>query len=182
MQPTAEDYAFVTSYTPVPLANAVAMLRSRLRRQVFSALISIVVSVVLWIVIKDKSTFFRVLMIGSAAFSVLLTIVLALRLWRARRMLAKLETGPALRIDPLGLVLATPGGFERLRWSEVHRIGAKPRGKLPGPELVVHRGDKKQWRIPFMYLDVMPGSIDSAIRAHTSGRMVLDLAKLDRII
>jgi hypothetical protein len=94
---------------------------------------------------------------------------------------AAVQQRPALRIDPLGLVLDEPAGPVRVPWDMVRGIDAKARSLLPGPQLRVHRAGAPDWLVPMSYLDCMPGTIDSAIRSHTTDRRCLDLSALDRI-
>jgi MFS family permease len=94
---------------------------------------------------------------------------------------ASLQQRPALRIDPLGLVLDEVAGPVRVPWASVRGIGAQAQSLLPGPQLRVRRDGAPDWLVPFSFLDVMPGTIDSAIRAHTHDQHVLDLAQLDQI-
>ena len=92
-----------------------------------------------------------------------------------------LQQRPALRIDPLGLVLDDVSGPVRVPWASVRSIGAKSQGLLPGPQLCIRRDGAPDWLVPISFLDVMPGTIDSAIRAHTNDRRTLDLSRLDRV-
>ena len=92
-----------------------------------------------------------------------------------------LVEGPALRLDPLGLVIDDPAGPTRIPWADLREIGAKAHTPLPGPELWLKRQGGPDWLVPFGFLDVMPGTIDSAIRAHTTNVRTLDLARLNRV-
>ena len=94
---------------------------------------------------------------------------------------ARLVERPALRIDPLGLVIDEAAGPVRVHWQEICEIGAKAHTPLPGPELRLRRQGGPDWLVPFGFLDVMPGTIDSAIRAQTANQRALDLARLSRV-
>jgi len=105
------------------------------------------------------------------------------RLTNAALLLARLPVGNALRVDPLGMVVDDPlGGPQRVTWADVYLITARARQSLPGPELVIGRAGHTDWSVPFMFLDVLPGTIDSAIRAHTMDAWELDLNPLDKIV
>ena len=182
MQPTAEDYAFVARYTPMPMAGKVASLRRRSKAQAIGVLISAAIALAIWYFTKDQIGGWRWLLIFSVAFSILLLITTLLRLWRCNRLLGKIPKDAALRIDPLGLVLSDQKGVKRVNWDQVSKIRAKARPIMPGPDLVVEQQDGSSWKVPFLYLDVMPGSIDSAIRAHNQGRRTLDLTSMSKII
>ncbi len=182
MQPNPLDYAFVTSFSPVPMAAAVAQLRASVRSTLFSTVFSLGLTAFIWWRSRPVEGTFKWVLIAFIVLAVLRPIILWVRIWRAQRILAKVGQGPALRVDPLGLVLATDQGYERVHWTQVEEVGAKPHHKLPGHDLIVRKvGVKEPWRIPFAFLDVMPGSIDSALRAHTLGAVTLNLKKLDRV-
>lgn len=194
VQPTVEDYAFWARCTPVLLAQRVALLRSMVKRRVLSLVVSGAIAGFLWWRLDEVSTTWAVVLLGSVGFSAAMLLATTLRLWRGNRMLNGIEDRPALRIDPLGVIVFEPTGPIRIRWEQVDQVGARAHLDLPGPELVVRRRLPSQprptraerraaeYRVPFLYLDVLPGTIDSAVRAHTGGRMSLDLSRLDRII
>jgi hypothetical protein len=94
-----------------------------------------------------------------------------------------MPTGPAFRIDAAGVALADPDtpGPDRATWNEIG-IGTRSHALTPGAELVVRRSGYKPWSVPFLYLDVLPGTIDSAIRSATLGARTLNLRRLDRIV
>jgi len=94
---------------------------------------------------------------------------------------ATLVGRPALRVDPLGLVIDDAAGPTRVHWPDVVQLGAKAHTPLPGPELWIKRVGGPDWFLPLGFLDAMPGTIDSAVRAHTANRRTLDLARLNRV-
>ncbi|MDR1354959.1 MAG: hypothetical protein LBJ43_01610 [Propionibacteriaceae bacterium] len=98
-------------------------------------------------------------------------------------LLTDMPVGPALRIDAAGVALADPRtpGPDRASWNEIN-ISARAHTQTPGAELVVRWSDGRSWSVPFLYLNVLPGTIDSAIRSATLGARVLSLHKLDRIV
>jgi len=111
-------------------------------------------------------------------------ILLALAVLRVSQMMtftSRLVDRPALRVDPLGLVIDEASGPVRVRWGEVREVGAKAHTPLPGPELWLRRTNGTEWRVPFGFLDCLPGTIDSAIRAHTGDQRTLDVSRLSRI-
>ena len=96
-------------------------------------------------------------------------------------ILERMPAGNALRVDPLGVVLDdVKTGPQRVIWPAIDLIGSAARGALPGPELVIGRSGSSEWTVPFMFLDVLPGTIDSAVRAHTQDARDLDLTQLDK--
>ena len=105
----------------------------------------------------------------------------AVRTATASILLSRMPEGPALRVDPLGMVVDDDKtGPQRLIWPAIDVIAGRPRSALPGPELEIGRSGQSVWSVPFMYLDVMPGTIDSAVRAHTQDRRELDLSPMDQ--
>lgn len=105
------------------------------------------------------------------------------KLTNAALLLARMPVGNALRVDPLGLVVDdAKEGPQRVTWEDANPITARARQSLPGPELVIGRSGRSDWSVPFMFLDVRPGTIDSAIRAHTMDVLDLDLTPLDKIV
>ena len=94
----------------------------------------------------------------------------------------RVPQGNALRVDPLGMVVDdVKYGPQRLTWPVIDIICGRPHQPLPGPELVIGRSGQGLWTVPFLYLDVMPGTIDSAVRAHTQDNRDLDMTPLDKV-
>jgi hypothetical protein len=183
MRINPEDYAFTAQFTPVAMARAASGLRKQILVRVISMGISWGIAFILWWYYGRPTSgyLFWALIIG-ASIPLIWLIVTGVRLALLKNRLAAIGTGPAVRIDPLGLVIAAENGPKRIPWAQVTHIGAKAHLGVVGPELVVQAQGAQDWRTPFSYLDVLPGTIDSAIRAHTGGRRSLDLSKLDRVI
>lgn len=180
MNPDA--FAFQANFTPVQLASQAARYSSGLKRNVGTLVVAGVIFGVLYLVQDPMNELARSLLLWFMGFGAVLAAVSGVQLAWARRLLGKLGQGMAIRIDPAGIHLATDAGPVAVPWAQISAVAAKNHQKLPGPELVVKGLDKgQQWKVPFSYLDVMPGSIDSAVRAHTQGRMQLDLSALDRV-
>jgi len=105
----------------------------------------------------------------------------AFKLVTANILRCRVPVGNALRVDPLGLVIDDLRGPRRVTWTEQPAIAGRQRSNVPGPELVVGGQRQPPWQVPFMYLDVLPGTIDSAVRAATQNARTLNLAPLDRM-
>ena len=120
-----------------------------------------------------------VLMAGLMVTGILL-IVGVTKLAEARILVARVPVGNALRVDALGIVYDDLPSPRRVDWTAAPVIAGRQRGALPGPELVIGRPGQPTWSVPFMYLDVMPGTIDSAVRASTMNARTLDLGPLDK--
>ena len=182
MRPNPENYAFVTNFSPIPMAKAVAGLRAKMKSALISSVISLAITGFIYWRNRPVTGVFGWILLAFLVLAIVRPLITAIRLWRANRILNRIQQGPALRVDPLGLVLSTGAQFERFTWDQISNVGAKQRHKLPGHELVIgFTAGRKNWRVPFALLDVMPGSIDSAFRAHTLGNVTLDLSKLDRV-
>ncbi len=180
MNPDA--FAFQANFTPVQLASQAARYSSGLKRNLWTLVVAGLIFAVLYFVQKPMNELARSLLTWFIGFSAVLAVVSGVQLAWARRLLGRLGQGMAIRIDPAGIALATDDGLVGVPWSQISAVGAKNHQKPPGPELVVRGLEKgQQWKVPFSYLDVMPGSIDSAVRAHTQGRLQLDLSALDRV-
>jgi len=99
----------------------------------------------------------------------------------ARILVSRVPVGNAIRVDALGIVYDDLRGPQRVEWAAAPVIAGRQRGVLPGPELVIGLPGQPAWSVPFMYLDVMPGTIDSAVRAATMNARTLNLAPLDKV-
>ena len=98
----------------------------------------------------------------------------------ANLLLQRVPAGNALRVDALGLVTDTPTGPRRVAWNTDPVITARQHQDLPGHELVIRSPRRPAWTVPFLYLDVLPGTIDSAIRAATLDVRTLNVKPLDK--
>jgi len=98
----------------------------------------------------------------------------------ANLLLQRVPAGNALRVDALGVVADELTGPHRIAWHDHPIITGRQHQDLPGSELVVQRPGRDPWTMPFLYFDVLPGTIDSAIRAATQDARTLDLTPLDR--
>ncbi|MDR0837685.1 MAG: hypothetical protein LBM94_05720 [Propionibacteriaceae bacterium] len=96
--------------------------------------------------------------------------------------ISDMAVGQALRVDPAGLVVAASQGPVRIVWDDVAALSAQAHTSLPGHELVVRSDTGFSWKVPFIFLDSLPGSIDSAVRAATDNSWGLDVTRLNRVI
>jgi len=119
-----------------------------------------------------------VLMAGLMVTLIMLVVSIT-KVAEARILVARVPVGNALRVDALGVVYDDAAGPQRVEWTDRPVVAGRQRGALPGPELVI---GQPRWSVPFMYLDVMPGTVDSAVRAATMNARTLDLAPLDKVI
>jgi hypothetical protein len=175
----ARRLATVACWASLILTSPAIYLAASARGEMESAM-SVAEAAPLIAYVWPRHTFVWVLLTG-----LIITIVnLGLgtfQLASAGLLVAGMATGPALRVDPIGVVLDDSGRAQRIAWPQVGVIGAKAHADLAGNELVVSRPGLADWRVPFRFLDVMPGTIDSAIRAHTMDERTLDLTRLDKV-
>ena len=118
------------------------------------------------------------LLMAGLMVTLIMLVVSITKVAEARILVARVPVGNALRVDALGVVYDDVAGPQRVEWTEKPIVAGRQRGALPGPELVI---GQPRWSVPFMYLDVMPGTIDSAVRAATMNARTLDLRPLDRM-
>lgn len=181
--------AFIVGYTPVRAAGRVARGESLMRRALWSVLIYVAITVGLWFWLRDQLTLTQVLLGGIPSA----VIVLGFVVWRwvelrsARRSLASVPAGEALRIDHRGLaVRAGSNGGEGadqpkfFDWTGLSALRAAGSRVGTGPNLLVEHA-QGAWSVPLSYLDTLPGTIDSAVRAYSGGLRGLDLSGLDTI-
>lgn len=178
--------AFLVGYSPVRAAGRVAKAESLVRRGLWSVGIYAVLTVVLWFVFRTQLSIGQFLLGGIPAA----VIVLGFLVWRylelrsARRSLGRVPAGEAMRIDHQGVHVdeGTQGqGAEKLfDWAGLSDLRVAGSKLGAGPDLTVEHRDG-EWKVPVSYLDTLPGTIDSAIRAYSGGRRGLDLSGLDSI-
>lgn len=182
--------AFIVGYSPVRAAGRVARAESLMRRAVLSVAIYLGISAIVWWTTRNQISFTQFLW-GGVIGAVL---VLGFIIWRwvelrsARRSLGRVPAGEAVRIDHRGLHLdgdAEPGSHDgrvptTFDWSGLKDIRAAGTKVGAGPNMVIEH-QEGAWEVPLSYLDTLPGTIDSAIRAYSGGRRGLDLSGLDSI-
>ncbi|MGD7733064.1 hypothetical protein ACQCX5_08885 [Propionibacteriaceae bacterium G57] len=181
--------AFVVGYSPVPAAGRVARAESLMRRAGLSVVIYIVITAGLYWWLRDQLSLWQVLLGGIPSAA----LVLAFVIWRwvelraARKSLGRVPAGEAVRIDHRGVRVgdgtSDPIWFE---WPAMSDIAVAGRKIGAGPDLIVNGtfpngGGHQTWKVPISYLDTLPGTIDSAVRAYSGGRQGLDMSGMDSI-
>lgn len=174
--------AFVVGYSPVRAAGRVAKAQSLRKRAWLSVALYVAISVALWFWLRDQLSTWQILVgfIPTAA------IVLGFLVWRflelraARRSLGSVPAGEALRIDHRGIHVDAAGAAQQFDWAHLHEISVGGRRLGAGPDLSL-TGAQQTWKVPVSFLDTLPGTIDSAIRAYSGGRRSLDLSGMDSI-
>lgn len=152
----------------------------RLRRSLFWGIVSLVISVGIWVAIWwfnrdalwDSFWWWAGINIG---ISVLLLGWTVLRLVLARRAIAALHEGLALGIGRGGLYAADTF----LLWPALAGVEARP-GRLGGSaRLLLRPAVGQPIELPLDYLSQSPAAIDGAVRAMSGGRVWIDLSRLD---
>lgn len=170
--------AFVVGYNPVPTAGRVARARSQVKWNAWS-LVFLVALVLGYHYLLPGGGWRQTLISFGVGFAIWLGFfiwrVVALR--RARQALERIGTGEAFRIDHSGIHAAE----QTMAWPQITDVKAVARATGDGPDFVVeHTGGR--YAVPLSFLDAMPGSIDSALRAYSGGRRGMDLAGLDSLL
>lgn len=175
-QPTEE---LVVSYDPEAARSRVERWRRMVRSRLISLGISVVVLTVVLFWQRDRlmanpvatfGVYAVVLLIGIAW---LVGVLLAYR--AARRTADGVGTGVALRVDRRGLEIAG----QQVGWQHLAALRAA-KGSWPGgPVLQAVRGDGAEVSVALEQLAIRPATLDSAVRAYSSGRLGIDLSELD---
>ncbi len=178
MSPMQTSEAFVVGYSPVATAGRVARARSRLKGNFISLGLLVAVGVVLWFTSNqpDRVRYIATTMSIGAVIWVGYLVWRLLSLRAARKDLARVPSGEALRFDHQGIRTADPA--LTIAWPQVVEVRAAGRTTGAGPDLQIEYAGGS-YAVPLSFLDAMPGSIDSAMRAYSGGRRGLNLSALD---
>lgn len=164
-------------YDPGELAEKVQRRRGLMRSRLISLGITVAVLLALYLWQRDQlqgagflAVYGLVLGISVAWFAVFLVGYL-----RARRDLAGIGAGTAVRIGPPGVQVA--GLFAA--WPEVAALAIVKAGlgRSPALQLTVIGGPTAQ--VPLDQISIFPATLDSTVRAFSGGRHGVDLAALD---
>lgn len=183
-QGPARRGAFVVNFNPTPTANVVAVRTRRLVLRVVSLVITTLLNVAFWWFTKDQPPWWRWWVIGlSMGVSVLYLVIAIIQLWRARHALKHIGHGEAFEIRRDGVVWDPDGPDPKfLPDDQITFIGTGGRAPVPGTNLIIRTRDDARHKVPLMYLDTLPGTLDGALRAYTSGAMHLDVTSLDAML
>ncbi|GAB3707850.1 hypothetical protein [Mariniluteicoccus flavus] len=166
-----------------PIAFDPEVVQGRLsaqRRRMFGALTGLVVPVVgggiLYLVLRSRGQERGLLdvLVGFLVFSAAISLVLFVvhLVWWLRMRRQVVEPGLALQLSPLGIEVEGA----RIAWPEVTAIRTGWSRVGDGHTLIIERAGQPAVEMPLDSLTILPGSLDSAIRAHSGGRHVLDLS------
>ena len=173
-----------SAYQELVLAYDPSVARQRLRRRrrrFVSRIVSLAITIGLMIAIyawrPEQFAGASLWLVYGFVFAISLGFaVIALLGWlQARRIVAGLGQGIALRIGRPGVELA--GTY--VPWGELGSLAVR-KGKFGhGPQFTVTRVDGSRLAVPLDQLEVFPATLDSTARAYSRGRFGVDLAALD---
>lgn len=164
-------------YDPNGPLNRVARRRKRFVSRVISLVITLAIMIGIYAWQRDQFTSTALWIIYAIVLGISLGFaVFAFLAWRqAKRILAAMGQGLALRIGRPGVEIA--GAY--VPWSEVGSLSVT-RGRIGhGPQLTVTRSDGYSLSVPLDQLDVFPATLDSTARAYSRGHHGVDLTALE---
>ncbi|MDR1386172.1 MAG: hypothetical protein LBJ44_01005 [Propionibacteriaceae bacterium] len=161
-------------FNPMPAAERVAYYSGLVRSRLIWLVVAVGLCAAIWVWQRlDLARGMQLLLIGLAYSAIWLAASLV-GLANSRRLLKSIGQGTAVRVGPWGIDLA--GAV--LAWPDVALVSTT-RGRFgSGPRLDVRTVQGQVRRLPFMYLDTMPGTIDAAVRAYSRGTKWLDTSRL----
>ncbi len=167
----------VIGYNPMPATQRVAHYRALIRSRLiwFGLAIVICIGVYVWQRASLDAVSTVALFVMGLGFSAVWVVIAVVGYLAAKRSLDSIGDGVAVTVDRQGIDIAGA----RTEWANVTKVGTS-RGRLGvGPDLVVTNATGATRTVPLSYLDTMPGTLDSAIRAYSAGRQWLDTSGLD---
>jgi hypothetical protein len=167
----------VVPYDPGPLGEKVARRRRLVRTRLVSLGITVAVLLLIYFWRRDdmQDAVFVVLFAIVLGISLTLLCVSAARYVAAKRRMARVGSGTAIRIGPPGIQVA---GLSAT-WPEVVAIGTVKPGLGGGPRLRLITGDGRRGDVPLDQVTIFPATLDSTVRAFSAGRHGVDLSALD---
>lgn len=174
---------FAVALTPLPTAARVTKHRSAIRWRVISAVISLAILIAIVVFLNPGWSqgwlfFFFGLWVLSTGIWMAISMV---GLHRAKRDLASISHGDAIRITRQGLEFLHPETVHAT-WSSISALKITGASLGAGPKLVMEVDGQPAAQVPMSFLDAMPSAIDSAVTAHSLGRVRLDVSDMDRML
>lgn len=93
----------------------------------------------------------------------------------ARSEASAVTDGMALGLGRDGIWIS--GSY--LAWTQVGGLSVRPARRGRGASLMLTDDQGKPWRLPIEHLAIGPGTLDSAVRALSGGRVWIDFSALD---
>jgi len=163
-------------FNPMSAANRVAYFSSQIRSRLLWLVISAVICVWIWIWQQRVLTTVQGgVLLGLGILYSLIWLGISVINWsRAKSALSAISPGVAVAIDRYGIWMRDKG----MQWPEISQVSILP-GRFGGsPHFTVTTGDGQVASMSVADLDVMPGTIDSAIRSYSAGTQWIDTSKL----
>jgi len=163
-------------FNPMSAANRVAYYSRQIRSRVLWLIVAVVICVWIWLWQRGTLTLLQgVLLLGLGVVYSLVWLVLAIVNWRrAKSALESISPGVAAAINRAGIWLAG----KAIAWPDISAISILPARFGGSPNLTVTTNDGQVSKASLANLDVMPGTIDSAIRSYSAGTWWIDTSKL----
>jgi hypothetical protein len=167
----------VVGYNPLPAAERVAHYQGLVRSRLIWLGIGVVLLLAMWFWLRDQLDTVQTIwmfVIGLAFSGIWLVLAIVLYL-SARRQMDKINAiqGYAIRVDPQGIEVAG----KTVAWPDVAGI-ATVRTLGGQPRLTLRDTAGSATSVPITFLDTLPGTLDSAIRAYSRGTQWIDTSKL----
>lgn len=174
---------FTVELTPLPTASRVAGHRKALRWRIISSIVSLLALIVVLVILRPDLSRSSLVAIFSPwlVLSIIWIGATARSLAKAKRDLSSISHGPAVTINREGMEFHHPKPV-RASWSEISALKVSGQSFGAGPNLMMVSGDTTLAQIPVSFLDAMPSAIDSAVTAHSLGRVRLDVSDMDKIL
>ncbi|MDR0285436.1 MAG: hypothetical protein LBI33_11220 [Propionibacteriaceae bacterium] len=166
----------IIGFNPMAAANRVAYTGSVVRGRVMWLVVAALMCTAIWVWQRTSmSASTTALMYGVGLGLSVVWLVVALINWaRAKSALAAISPGIAAAVDRQGMWLKGTG----MAWPEIARVAIMPSRFGGSPYLVVERVDGHLASISLADLDVIPGTIDAAVRSFSGGTQAIDTSKL----
>ena len=168
----------VVGYNPLPAAERVAHYQGLVRSRLIWLGIGVVLLLGMWFWLRDQldtasTIWLFVLGLGFSGVWLVIAIILYVA---ARRALDRINAaqGYAIRVDPQGIEVAG----KTVAWPDVASIATVRRGLGGQPRLTLRDTAGVTASVPITFLDTLPGTLDSAIRAYSRGSQWIDTSKL----
>ncbi len=163
-------------FDPASAQQALRAARTNKRLRLVSLVISIGIVVAVYFIWRDNfsSVYWWVAGIG-------LLLPVGLAIWAfvmevgARRDASQVVDGLAFGIGRDGLFI----GGEYVPWTGVADLEIKPARRGRAMAIVCKEGTGNTWRLPVEHMTVGVGTLDSAVRALSGGRVWVDFSALD---
>jgi len=166
----------IIGFNPMSAANRVAYFGKQIRVRIWWLVVAIVLCVWIWIWQKGTLTPFQgMLLLGLGVVYSLVWVGVAVVGWiRAKSNLSSISPGVAAAIDRGGIWLQGAS----MAWPQIDKISINPARFGGSPNFCVKREDGFVASISLANLDVMPGTIDAAIRSYSAGTRWINTSKL----